>query len=68
MDPPHHKVDEKTVHLPPYGEPVWVRCEGFRCLAVRDHHGQWRTFFNNEPLTGEIQVIDDKKKWKKAGE
>ena len=68
MDPPHHKVDEKTVHQPPYGEPVWVRCEGFRCLAVRDQHGRWRTFYDGKLLTGEIKVIENQTMRRGAGE
>ena len=53
----------KTVHDPPDGEPVWVRCEGFRCLAVRDR-GQWRMLYNNKPLAGEVNVIDDQMTWR----
>ena len=56
-------MGENIVHEPPCGEPVWVRCEGFRCLAVWDR-GQWRTLYNNEPLAGEVKVIDDQMTWR----
>jgi hypothetical protein len=65
MNAPHRKQDEKTGHEPPQGVPVWVRCDGYRCLAVKDRNGQWRVFFNNEPLAGEVQVINDQMSLKK---
>jgi len=64
MNTPHQAMGENTVQEPPCGEPVWVRCEGFRCLAVRDDHGQWRMLGNNKPLAGEVNVIDDQMTWR----
>lgn len=68
MDVSRQKVDEKAMHGPPGIEPVWVQCEGFRCLAVRDHHGQWRTLSDNTPLSGEVKPINDQMTWTAADE
>ena len=64
MNTPHHTMGENTVHEPPCGEPFWVQCEGFRCLAVRDHHNQWRMLYNNKPIAGEVNVLDDQMTWR----
>ena len=42
---------------PPLNEPVWVKCEGYRCLAVLDFEGKWRTYINGAPLQGVIEVL-----------
>jgi hypothetical protein len=34
--------DRDSIQLPPPGQEVFVRCAGFRCLAVRDAAGKWR--------------------------
>lgn len=39
------------------GEPVWVQCDGFRCLAYLDHRGEWRTFCTNAILTDVVKVL-----------
>lgn len=64
MDSRHQKEDEKTMREPPCGEPIWVWCGSFRCLAVRNSRGQWRTFIDNKPLEGEVSVIDDQTMWR----
>jgi hypothetical protein len=48
------KFEEKTTRS---GEPVWVKCEGFRCLAFLDAQGQWRAFYDRSLLTGVVEVI-----------
>ena len=45
--------------LPGRSKPVWVQCEGFRCLAVMDEQGKWKTVFGGAELTGNIKVIAD---------
>lgn len=40
------------------GEPVWVQCEGFRCLAYLNERGEWRAFSNNAKLTDVVKVLD----------
>jgi hypothetical protein len=41
------------------GEPVWVQCEGFRCLAYLNERGEWRTYPNGAKLSGMVKVIDE---------
>ena len=36
-----------------------VQGMGFRCVAYRDRHGQWRDALNNQELLGEISVVGD---------
>jgi hypothetical protein len=50
------EADEKKLRD---GEPVWVQCEGFRCLAFRDRQGHWRTFYDRSELPQVIRVLDD---------
>jgi hypothetical protein len=58
MTKSQHLLDKKSVRWSAEEKPVWVQCEGFRCLAVHDRQGRWRMFFNDELLTGVISVID----------
>ena len=39
------------------GEPVWVQCEGFRCLAYLNHRGEWRAYSNNAKLPDTVEVL-----------
>lgn len=39
--------------------PVWVQCEGFRCLAYRDRRGDWRTFARDEKLPRVVRVLNE---------
>jgi hypothetical protein len=41
------------------GEPVWVQCEGFRCLAVLDKQGQWHSFCNRSELLHVLKVLEE---------
>jgi hypothetical protein len=43
------------------GEPVWVRCDGFRCLAVQDRHGKWRSFCSGKELPDLVEVLESSK-------
>ena len=31
---------------------------GFRCVAYRDAQGRWHNAFTNEPLFGDIQILE----------
>ncbi|HUA36789.1 MAG TPA: hypothetical protein VMA35_00150 [Candidatus Sulfopaludibacter sp.] len=44
--------------LPPVGEMVLVQCEHFRCLAVRDQQGKWRSPFSKMELHNVIRVVE----------
>ena len=54
------KTGEEAVQeqLPPIGEPVWVQCDGFRCLAYLDTKGAWRTFYDDSKLSGILKVLN----------
>jgi hypothetical protein len=40
--------------LPVVGERYWVKCEGFRCMAVADYDGEWKVFPNGKKLTSTV--------------
>ena len=42
------------VELPVVGERYWVKCEGFRCMAVADYGGKWKIFPNDKQLTSTV--------------
>lgn len=54
---PNSGVKRGTEGLPATGEPVWVQCEGFRCLAVMTPKGKWKTFYDGKQLFGVVKVI-----------
>jgi hypothetical protein len=37
-------------------EPCWVQCVGYRCLAVLNKNGKWRSYATGEELTGFLKV------------
>jgi hypothetical protein len=39
------------------GEPIWVQCEGYRCLAYLNQRGEWRAYFDNSKLPDTIKVL-----------
>lgn len=41
----------------PFGRPVLVECEGFRCLAVLDRAEGWKDYYSRESLPGVIEVV-----------
>jgi len=43
--------------LPPVDEMVLVECEHFRCLAIRDKQGKWRSPFSKMELPNVVRVI-----------
>jgi hypothetical protein len=55
----HGKMGKESVQRQgvAVGEPVWVQCEGFRCLAYLDDRGDWRALFDNTKLTDVIRVL-----------
>lgn len=49
-------VQEQRV---PVGVPVWVQCDGYRCLASLDQKGQWRTYSDGSKLPGIVKVLGE---------
>jgi hypothetical protein len=41
----------------PLAVPVYVQCNGARFLAYRDKEGNWRYFYNQEPVKGSVKLI-----------
>jgi hypothetical protein len=39
------------------GEPVWVQCDGYRCLAFQDKKGKWWSFYDRSNLPGVIKIL-----------
>ncbi len=37
----------------------WVRCKGFRCLAIPTKDGKWKCFATGEELSDVIEVLPD---------
>ena len=60
MDTPRGKVDKERVQTKriAVGEPVWVQCDGFRCLACLDARGEWRTYADNVKLANVVKILD----------
>jgi hypothetical protein len=40
-------------------EPVWVQCEGFRCLAYMNQKGEWRAYSSGVKLSDVVKVLTD---------
>ena len=43
----------------PVGIPVWVQCDGYRCLACLDVKGEWRTYSDGSKLAGVVKVLTE---------
>jgi hypothetical protein len=43
--------------LPEIGIRYWVQCEDFRCLAVINKDGQWKSFSNGRELPDVIKFF-----------
>lgn len=43
--------------LPSPGVPVWVRCQGYRCLAARDRDGRWHTYPSGLPIEEVLEIL-----------
>jgi hypothetical protein len=41
------------------GEPVWVQCDGFRCMAYLNERGEWRAYSNGAKLSDVLQVLSE---------
>jgi hypothetical protein len=39
--------------------PVWVQCEGYRCMAVLNYKGEWRSYPSHKPLDGVLRVLGE---------
>jgi hypothetical protein len=53
----HSDADGIQKSKTPIQEPVWVQCNGYRCLAVLDEKGCWRSYHNMKPLTDMLHVL-----------
>ena len=51
-----HGNEQEPSRQPEVGEPVWVQCPGFRCLAYLDAEGKWRTLFRGKELLGQVTI------------
>jgi len=45
--------------LPQKSKSFIVQCVGFRCMAYRDSKGQWRDYFNDDEIVGEVTIISE---------
>ena len=45
--------------LPQKTKSFIVQCVGFRCMAYRDSKGQWRDYFNDDEIAGEVTIISE---------
>jgi hypothetical protein len=54
------KLGEKSVQSQagPVNEPVWVQCNGFRCLAYLNQKGEWRAYSSGAKLSNVVKVLD----------
>ncbi|MGD1088765.1 MAG: hypothetical protein ABR955_08590 [Verrucomicrobiota bacterium] len=43
--------------LPEIGVPYWVQCYNFRCMAIFDRKGKWKSLFTDEELSDVINVF-----------
>lgn len=61
VDPSNQQLDTESVQepLPRVGEPVWVQCKGYRCLATIDYKGRWKAFLTGKELPDVIKVLDN---------
>jgi hypothetical protein len=48
---------ENDEPLPSHGEPVWVQCEGYRCLAFLAKDGKWKDFNSNKELGKVFKIL-----------
>jgi hypothetical protein len=58
MDDKDQKVDSiiPKAHPSHVSEPCWVYCDSYRCLAVMDKKGKWRSYATGEELTDFVKV------------
>lgn len=54
---PLQRSDAQYVSLPPPGERVVVRCQGFKCLAYRDTKGVWRADKDDKELSEVLEIV-----------
>jgi hypothetical protein len=61
MNTSNEKLDEVSVQKQPVpiGVPMWVQCEGYRCLAFMNRKGEWRAYSDCGKLTGVIKVLSE---------
>jgi hypothetical protein len=57
---PAHQENQQALRRPsPVNVPVWVQCKGYRCMAIQNYKGEWRTYPNHEPLTDIVHVLGE---------
>ena len=57
MDSSNRKLEGTDKTMRP-GEPVWVQCEGYRCLAFQDKKGDWWSFYDRTRIPNVLKVLD----------
>ena len=43
---------------PKAGQRYWVQCSDYRCLAVVDDFGWWKSFYGGEDLPDVVGVVE----------
>jgi len=56
--PSPDEAPDRRSRLPPVGEPVWVKCDGYRTMAVLGADGKWRKLVDGGELTGTVEVME----------
>ena len=61
MNASNEKLGEASVQKQriPVGVPVWVQCDGFRCLACLNQKGEWRTYSDGTKLSDVRKVLSE---------
>jgi hypothetical protein len=61
MNPSMGKIGEDSVQKQAVsaGEPVWVQCDGFRCLAYVNQRGEWRSYSSGARLSDGVTVLSE---------
>ena len=58
---------EKSLNLNfclPAGQPpvaeqrYWIQCSDYRCLAVMDDFGRWKSFYGGEDIPDFVRVVE----------
>jgi hypothetical protein len=47
-----------TGQPPAAGRRYWIQCSDYRCLAVMDELGRWKSFYDGEDIPDFIRVVE----------